>query len=661
MVCDCAARISDMSRSRISKNEGKASSSAINVALFVLAISLSAYLFWTLRLRPGGTIAVEIRDVHHVPAAAGDLAGHNLLLITLDTTRADRLGCYGNRAIRTPNLDRLAAFGVFFTDVTAVSPTTMPSHASVMTGLYPSDHGVRANGLFPMGEQIETLAEVLQAAGYQTGAVVSAYVLDSQFGLAQGFDSYNDDFSEARATTDRYYLEYPATETTARALRWLEEVRDEPYFLWVHYFDPHPDYKPPAPFADTYVTNLYDGEIAYVDYALGTLLKQVDRARTLVTVVGDHGEGLGFHDEPTHGYLAYDSTMRVPWILYAENKLEGGLRCVRPVSQVDVAPLLLSLLGQEGMRPTELLDPAAAARPIYFEALNGALTYGWEPIYGVVVGKHKYIHGSKPELFDRSLDPHEKTNLFVAGDPKAETYHALVAKAFQNDLEQTPLPTVDLDSEKLKRLQALGYFADGVNSDVTSGAGAIPREVTSYLRRVELALHADKPPRDSIAELEAVIAEVPDFSPAWFALARIHEQAGNAEASEAAQMRDLQLRPNTVRTVYQLALLHSDHGRNEEALNLIEPVTRDYPGFVPARALAGAVLGRLGEYGKALDEFEAAFRLEPAHENVIRNMVFLGTKSGSTERVRRLFQAHLETHPDDEGVRIALTELTTTR
>jgi len=625
--------------------------------MLVAGLLLAAYLFVHFGSDPGDPPLAEVREVSHVPASAGDLRGHNLLLITLDTTRADRLGCYGNREIRTPNLDSLAERGVLFTDVTAVSPTTMPTHASVMTGLYPSEHGVRANGLYPMGEEVHTLAEVLQEVGYRTGAVVSAYVLDSHYGLAQGFDSYDDDFSGATAVTDRYYLEYQASETTARALSWLEDAGKEPYFLWVHYFDPHNDYKPPAPYDREYALNLYDGEIAYVDASLGPLLEKVERERTLIAVVGDHGEGLGAHDEATHGYLAYDSTLRVPWILTAEGGLEGGLRCVRTVSQVDVAPLLLSLLGQVGLRSSDLLDASAAERPIYFESLNGTLTYGWEPIYGVVVGTDKYIHGSKPELFDRARDPDERINLFEAGTARVERYRALIEEAFRKDLETTPLPTVELDDEELRRLQALGYFADGLESDVTLGAGAVPREVTTYLRRVEIALEPGKPAAESVAELEAVLAEVPDFSHAWYGLARIHEQAGNPEESASALMRALELRPNTLKTVYQLALLHANQGRDEEALKLIEPVTRDYPGYVLGRALAGTVWARQARYDKALDELEAAFALEPAHTNVARYMTVIGQNPRYKERVRAVFQAHLEAHPDDEHVRNALLEL----
>ena len=264
-------------------------------------------------------IMPELEPVERIEADAGVLAGFNVVIITADTTRADHVGCYGNRSVETPFIDQLARDGILFAQAITPSPSTLPSHSSLLTGLYPSHHGARANGTFRLDEKVTTLAEMLKQKGYCTGAVISAFVLDSRFGLDQGFDLYHDDLTKGMQYSAHMFRERAAELSNEPATKWLRENADGPFFLWVHYFDPHAVYLPPEPFRSQYADDLYDGEIAYVDAQIGVLLEQLDelgvRQKTLVIYTADHGEGLGEHGEQTHSLLVYDATLHVPLVI----------------------------------------------------------------------------------------------------------------------------------------------------------------------------------------------------------------------------------------------------------------------------------------------------------------------------------------------------------
>ncbi|MBA3297613.1 MAG: sulfatase, partial [Acidobacteria bacterium] len=279
--------------------------------------------------------------VQAVPAQLS--SAPNILLITVDTLRADRLGAYGYAAARTPVLDRLATGGVRFADATAHAPLTYPSHVAILTGRYPGAFGVRLNGMDPLPASAVTLAERLKAAGYRTGAVIGSVVLDQSCGLSQGFDDYDDAIAAApRATMAMADLQRRASEITAAAGEWISGQQG-PWFLWAHYYDPHLPYSAPAKYAAAATGRPYDAEIAYVDAEIGALLKRVDRTRTAIVVTADHGEALGAHGEPDHGFFLYDATLRVPLIVAAPG-LEP--RVVREqVRSIDIAPTIAQLAG----------------------------------------------------------------------------------------------------------------------------------------------------------------------------------------------------------------------------------------------------------------------------------------------------------------------------
>src|SRR3954451_2997122 len=307
---------------------------------------VAAFGLW----RPRAQLAAGGVDLGPLPRGVNRQA-LNLLVITLDTTRADRLGAYGFNGIETPTLDRLANEGVLFDQASAAAPLTLPSHSSIFTSLFPPEHGVRDNGGFFLAPSHQTLASVLKKDGFQTGAVVGAYVLDGKWGLNQGFDSYVDDFDLSKMTGGFGIgdVKRPGNEVVDRALPWLETVKDRRFFAWLHFYDAHSPYESPEPFKSRYRTHPYSGAISYVDSQVARVIGYLEQNglldKTVIAVVGDHGEGLNQHQEGTHGFFIYQSTMRVPFIVRAPFGLTRGRRVADPVRTVDLFPTALDLVG----------------------------------------------------------------------------------------------------------------------------------------------------------------------------------------------------------------------------------------------------------------------------------------------------------------------------
>jgi arylsulfatase A-like enzyme len=337
----------------------------------------------------------------------------HVLLITVDTLRADAIGAYGDKGGATPHLDRLAAAGVRFDRAHAHNVVTLPSHANILSGRYPIDHGVRDNAGFRFPASLDTAATILKSRGYRTGAFISAFPLDSRFGLARGFDVYDDGFVDATPRPAFLEQERKGSETVGRAVKWRQAQGSEPTFSWVHVYEPHFPYRPPEPFAARFRSDPYEGEVAAVDAELAPLIDPIldagPDARTLVIVTADHGESLGEHGEATHGIFAYEATLRVPLIVYAPQLL--GPRVVSSLARhVDVLPTILDAVGVD--IPTDLrgqsLLPVARGEPdkievdSYFEALSASLNRGWAPLTGIMRGTLKYIDLPVPELYDEA-------------------------------------------------------------------------------------------------------------------------------------------------------------------------------------------------------------------------------------------------------------------
>lgn len=389
-----------------------------------------------------------------------------VVLVTIDTLRADRVGAYGDAAAHTPTLDALAAAGVRFDQAISPTPITRPSHATLLTGLDPPAHGVRGNSVFALDAGIPTLPEQLAQEGFATAAFIAAFVLDGRFGLDRGFDVYDDDVARRASASPFSYAERPADAVVDNALAWVRTA-PERFFLWVHLYDPHANYEAPAGYDALAGGDPYGGEVAFADAQVGRLLAGIRRrfgpGGMAVLVTSDHGEGLGDHGEATHSLLVYDATQHVPLILHAPG-LPRGAVIEDQVRLMDVAPTLLELAQAPPLPDAagvSLLPRVRGEQPpgdtlAYLEAIEPQLSLGWSPILGVRTGSHKYLRAPRPELYDLTNDPGERINL-AAQDP--DRVAALDAEV-EAIVSAARAPSADaaLDDADRARLQALGYL-----------------------------------------------------------------------------------------------------------------------------------------------------------------------------------------------------------
>jgi len=392
----------------------------------------------------------------------------NVLLITLDTTRADRLGCYGYTSAQTPNLDALAQNGTRFNNAITHVPLTRPSHASILTGTMPYHHGIWNNGPFRLEPKSVTLAETFKQAGYKTGAVVSTNVLFHTFGLSQGFDYYDDTLQESAGGDP----EKVASQVVSIANRWMGKEIQPPFFLWLHFYDPHFPWTPPEPYRTKFANSLYDGEIAYMDDAIGKIIDKLKSLgwmnNTLVVAVGDHGEGLGDHQEQTHGYLIYDSTMRVPLIMSGAGVPQKKV-IDSQVSESDLNPTILEACGIKSSTSVDgksfwkyFQSGTIPPSPVLLENRTIHYQFGWATLSGIRFKDWKYIQAPTPELYDLKADPHEKNNLAMKEMKRADDMKSMWTRIRPKDQPSTN--TTALSPEEIEKLESLGYIASGPTS-----------------------------------------------------------------------------------------------------------------------------------------------------------------------------------------------------
>ncbi len=426
----------------------------------------------------------------------------SLLLITLDTMRADRLGCYNDPLARTPAIDALARQGILFENCYTPVPLTLPAHCSLLTGRWPLSHGVRNNGSYKLPGAALTLAEKLSFAGYDTGALVASYVLKGKFGLDQGFDLYDDRLGtqeksgtiNAEITADRVYDKFK---------RWLERKHDKPFFLWVHFFDPHMPYDPPAAYRQAANGDAYRGEVAYMDHYVGRLLADLRThglwKNTLVVVAGDHGEAFGEHGEKGHGIFCYEQSMKVPLIIAGPALAKKPARIIPRARLVDVMPTILELLGTgaaetcQGESLAKLMAgaPEKTLRPVYLESMYGWEMNNWARLTGLISGPYKYISLPQAELYDLHADPGETANIFFKKNLLARRLDRELAAFVKDHLpEQGQDARSSLQTDEKRKLAALGYISSFA---ATGQAGTDPKIGIRYqLRYIELVAALDR-------------------------------------------------------------------------------------------------------------------------------------------------------------------------
>ena len=576
--------------------------------------------------------------------------GLSILLITIDTLRADAVGAYGGTRAPTPWMDRLAAAGVRFDRARAHNVVTLPSHANILSGRYPFDHGVRDNAGFRMPADVATLATALKVQGYRTGAFVSAFPVDSRFGLDRGFDVYEDSFVDATARPTFLEQERPGSDTVALARRWLDEDRSRPSFCWVHLYEPHAPYTPPEPFASRFAREPYLGEVAAVDAALAPLLEPILAAgregRTLVVLTSDHGEALGDHGEATHGIFAYEPVLRVPLILYQPRLVEPAV-VASPAGHVDILPTVLDALalpvpeqlpGRSLLRtPPKKADEAAT----YFEALSASLDRGWAPLRGVVRNGTKYIDLPLPELYDLDADPLERRNLADTHGRRVEDLHALLAPFLSAD---RGAQRADESADTRERLRSLGYAAGGGSGTKSRyTADDDPKrliELDTMLQDVT-ALYVAGNLGGALTKARDLVQRRPGMAISLLALAHLERESGNLEAAVDALRRAHALMPLDEETASLLGAYLTEAGQAKEAVDLLAPFARQEPADVQVLVTQGLALARLGRSADALGLIERARRDDPSNAMLLVNAGTIHLMTGDRQAARSSFEAAL--------------------
>ena len=576
-------------------------------------------------------------------------ADQNVLLVTVDTLRADALGSYGGPAA-TPNLDRLAAAGARFEFAHAHAVVTLPSHASILTGVYPYEHGIHDNAGYRLADDSVTLATMLRAEGFATGAFVAAFPLDSRFGLDNGFDVYDDRFGYSEGPSDFTIAERPAEAVVADARAWIES-QNGPWLAWVHLFDPHAVYSPPPPFDERYAGSPYHGEVAYADHALGPLLAAAgDGGRpTFVVVTADHGEALGEHGERTHGLFAYEATLRVPLIIAQVGRTssarpDDGVVSADPVRHVDIVPSVLdalSLPASPALPGRSLLNPAAAGadtEPLsYFEALSASLNRGWAPLRGVLAGRDKYIDLPLPELYDLEADPAESDNVAAGRAGRTRELTLLLDDLPASD----PLDRrIAENAEVLERLQSLGYLRGSAPAKERYSVEDDPKRLVhlddALHRGVDLFQRGR--PREAIEVYRNLIAERPELELAHRHLAFLHWSLGEVDDAIATLTGARAAGIESPTAAGQLGIYLAESGRADQAVPLLEAlVTGDPPALDPLNAL-GIAYARRGDADHALQTFERVLRLDPDSAMALENIGAVQVQRGDREAAAEAFE-----------------------
>jgi choline-sulfatase len=588
----------------------------------------------------------------------------NVLVVTIDTLRVDRVGCYGFGLAITPAMDRLAREGVRCTDAVTSAPITLPAHSSIFTGLFPQTHGVRDNGNYALSADAVTLAERLRDVGYTTGAFVSAAVLARRYGLDQGFDTYDDDLWAEDEPELFMIRERPAERTAARAVAWLEQTpRDRPFFLWVHFFDPHQPYNVRSGDVAALAPTPYDAEIAQADRGLGTLLAALERRGalddTLVVVTADHGESLGEHGEPTHGIFVYDATIHVPLLWRFPHVLPAGRTYDAPTRHVDLMPTILALVGLEPPAASQgialgeaLAGRAAPPTPIqYAEARLAEEGFGMAPLYAIRSGGRKWIRAPLPELYDLRADPKELKNLYPA-DP--EQSRPLDADLAALDAESARLVvrlglkarTREIDAETAEMLRALGYLAPPEQRAEMQGMD--PKEGMALYARLQEARQLAQLERWDRTRrvIDSVLAQAPENVTARNLLALVEIRTGDLEAAEREYLASLALQPRQHRVVGALGAIALQRGDLDGAQRRFEEALALAPGFVEAMSNLGFVAAVRGDDAGAEEWYRRALEIDPSFPHVHRRLADLFYDRKDWPRALENYRKVLQLLPD---------------
>ncbi len=650
-----------------------------------------------------GLTALLSAGCAELPGGTDPVRPLNVVVVTLDTLSARHLSQYGSNRIETPAFGRVAAEGVLFEQATATVPLTLPSHTSMFTGTYPMFHGVRDNGGYYVPEDSETLAEVLRDAGYRTGGFVAAFVVDSRWGLDQGFERYYDDFNFRefeRISLDS--VQRPGDEVMDAALAWMDEVKEERFFSWIHLYDPHWPYEAPEPWASRvsgYSEASYDAEVLFTDSLVGRLLDWLDESAladdTLLVLIGDHGESLGRHREGAHGFFIYDASMQVPFLLRAPYRQIGrGLRVPAQVRGIDLMPTVLSLVGVPVPEPVQGVSLAPLADGsesdlglwAYSESLYPRNHYGWSPLRSLRNGLLHFISAPRPELFEVLDDPGEARNLAPDRPGQARQLQArldqLVAELGNEGAEEQAPETLDEDTRA--QLAALGYLGGSsrvrVNEDEpladpkdkivlynllkAAGTDSTEERVEEAMTKVRRVLAEDSGILEAhfilgnlfvkqedwdeaiVAYREALSLD-PEYKSAILGLADAYRLADRLDEAAAGYRRLLELDPNDNQAFYHLAEIHAAREEYEAALEVLAGLEATGEERAPAHNLKGECLLSLGRLDEAEAEFRLALEMDDLLSDAWFNLALLFEERGDGSRAIKAYETRLEMAPKD--------------
>lgn len=583
-------------------------------------------MIWFVRIRVGGGHIIR-----------------NVVLISIDTCRADYLSCYGFNRRTTPNIDAVAAEGIVFENVYSPVPMTLPAHSSMLTGTIPPYHGVHDNLSEKLAETNVTLAEILQANGYKTSAVVSAIVLDPKFGLNQGFEEYQGEFTKAFEGDP--FAEQKGHITSRQACNWLNENSEQPFFLFLHYYDPHIIYQPPEPFASRFADNLYAGEIAYADHCIGQVIDKLKTLKlydsTLIIITADHGEMLGEHGELAHDYFVYESAVRVPLIVKSPG-VRGGRRISEAVGLVDIMPTVLSLLEIPAPAPMQGQDlgqflagnAESSPRYLYTESLT-ATEYKCNPLLAVVNWPWKYIYTSKEELYHLQDDPEEKNNLAQAQSNRAR----LLQKHVQLILDETLVSdqsdsNLELDEATVDSLRSLGYVGSGVEETFELDMRKPDaKEYISFHVRYRLAngAKAAKKYEEGWKLCTQLLRERPDLDFLYLKAGNFAIKTDRMAEAVAHYRRYLQTNPADSKTRNNLGTALSRLGKVDEAVVQWLEAVRQYPDYFNAHDNLATTFYKQHEYESAIRHWTEAVRIKPDALEILNNLAWLLATSNNPD------------------------------
>ncbi len=666
-------------------------------------------------------------DAQTLRGAHGDKRW-NVVLVTFDTTRADHFGCYGHPSARTPIADGLADEGVLFERAFTPVPITLPSHSTIMTGKVPFTHGVRDNGMFVLSDGQDTLAEILRRNGYRTGAAVGAFPVASQFGLDQGFEFYDDrlatEYEDVQG--DRifpkeqlFFDERKAGRVNEALFPWLEKNHDEPFFAWFHYFDPHFPFEPPAPYDHLHGTDLYLGEISYADECLGKIiakLKELDvYDDTIIVFTGDHGEGRGEHNESTHAWLVYNSTLHVPLIIRVPGEL-SGVRVPARVGMTDILPTILDLLDLppvegiqgkslagylDGSVPAETLNAQRMGEPLYAESISPRLSHGYGELRALYLGDYKYIYGPRKELYEVTRDHAELENLVASKPEVAAEMEKKLAAYIKANAALEPAQVVPMSDETARKLMSLGYLG-------SSGTGLMGRErlrddgIAPQDRVVDISLMSTarqllykKQPFQAKSAILELLERSPDNPTYLGHLADAEAMLGKMDEAYAildrlvslpdseltgdrsrylmtmarilvqqekfpdaiAKLEECQEISKSARASYLMALVYKEMGQREEEFACLQETLELNQRHVAARVDLAVRYAQAGQRATAAKTFESALAEDPYYAKGYYNHGAFLVESGRVEEGMEALRRAVAIQPDYTLAHFSLAKL----